>query len=81
MVYNRPMDEETKKRCIEYLQSNPLFQKALNGIKDVNEKEKAKALAEDVAIRFLEGLAVMKKVSEEHPEKVAEVAKSRINKK
>jgi hypothetical protein len=75
------MDEETKKKCIEYLQGNPLFQKTLSKITNKEEQEKALALAEDVFVQLLEGLSVMKKVSEEHPDKMAEVAKSRINKK
>ena len=75
------MDEETKKKYLDFLNSNPLFQRSLKAIADASEKEKAQALAEDVYIKLLEGLAAMKKVSEENPEKMAEAAKKRIDKK
>lgn len=75
------MDEETKKKLLENLKSNPLYQKSLRGITNPAEKEKAQALAEDVYIKLLEGLGVMKKVVEQNPEKMAEVASKRIDKK
>ena len=75
------MDEETKKKCLEALKLNPLYIKSLRGITDPTEKEKAQALAEDVYIKLLEGLGVMKKVVEENPEKMAEAARKRIDKK
>lgn len=74
------MNDDDKKKCLDYLEGSPLFQSALKAFKDDKEKEKAKTLAQDVFLKMFEGMLVMKKVSEEHSDKVSEVAKKRIDK-
>jgi hypothetical protein len=75
------MNDEMKKKCLEFLKSNPLYQKSLKAITENGEKEKAEALAEDVFVKLIEGLSVMQKLAEDNPEKMAEAAKKRIDKK
>lgn len=75
------MNDEMRKKYLEFLRTNPLYQKSLKAITDTNEKEKATALAEDVFVKLVEGLAVMQKLAEDNPEKMAEAAKKRIDKK
>jgi hypothetical protein len=75
------MNDDMKKKYLEFLKSNPLYQKSLKAITNSDEKEKAEALAEDVFVKLAEGLAVMQKLAEDNPEKMAEAAKKRIDKK
>lgn len=74
------MDKQTKKKYLEILESNDFYKFALKTLRSEDEKKKIKAYAEDVFIKTLEGLSLVKKTIEEHPEKVVEVAKNRIPK-
>jgi hypothetical protein len=75
------MNDETRKKYLDFLRSNPLYQKSLKAITETSEKAKAEALAEDVFVKLIEGLTVMQKIAEDNPEKMAEAAKKRIDKK
>jgi len=74
------MDKQTKKKYLEMLESNDFYKFALQMAPNEDEKKKIKAYAEDVFVRMVEGLSLTKKTFEEHPEKVVEVAKTRIPK-
>jgi len=75
------MNDEMRKKYLDFLRSSPLYQKSLKAITETSEKEKAEALAEDVFVNLMEGLSVIQKLAEDNPEKMAEAAKKRIDKK
>jgi hypothetical protein len=72
------MDKDTKKKCLEYLASSKFYSDALQNVPDESERKKIKVFAEEFYINFMEGLLAIKKVSEEHPEKLAEAIGKRI---
>lgn len=72
------MNKDTKKKYLDYLATSKIYSDALNKIPDENEKKKIKSFAEEFFLNFVEGLETMKKVAEEHPEKLAEALGKRI---
>jgi hypothetical protein len=72
------MDKDTKKKCLDYLATSKFYADALEKVPDESERKKIKLFAEDFYINFMEGLLAIKKVSEEHPEKLVEAVNKRI---
>jgi uncharacterized membrane-anchored protein YjiN (DUF445 family) len=74
------MDNETKKKYLERLDSDKSYKERLDLIKNEVDRNKTRALAEDLYLKLVTGLAVLKKAVEEHPDKLAEVLEKRIPK-
>lgn len=74
------MKEDDRKKILRLLEEDSSYASVLSNIKDDKERAKVKALTEDIYLKMAQGFMAMKKIVDDNPEAVAEVARARINK-
>lgn len=69
-----------KKEYLKMLESNKAYQNALKMFKTDEERDKARALAEEVFLKIFEGFQSTHSIAVKQPDKFTEVVKDYINK-